>query len=218
MAEEFSVLGTALLMMVVDFKKMAFEFKKFFGLDSTQAFPALSIAENKLCYADDCFEFNIIADRDWNCKHSVNAYYKHSERCHEIGIKESVYLLALDGNKDALVAIAHEISHWGLINFFKLNFGIAEFNKLDPVTKTVLTQIHENITDLLTALLIFSEEELLSMDGSQKIDFGSSMGSNQISLAAYYCKNHKLLTENFIKNIAPKIREHNQIQRRLNNA
>ena len=80
MAEEFTALGTALIMMVVDFKKMAFEFKKFLGLDLTQAFPALNIAENKLCYADAQFEFCIVADSDWNCKDSVNAYYKHSKR------------------------------------------------------------------------------------------------------------------------------------------
>ncbi len=89
-------------MMVVDFKKMAVEFKKFFGLGSTQKFPALSIAESKLCMADDRFEFNVIADSDWNYKDSVQAYYKHSENRHEIGIKESVYKKARNGDRSAL--------------------------------------------------------------------------------------------------------------------
>ena len=62
MAEQISMIGTVILMMVVDFKKMAVEFRKFFELDSTQNFPALNIAEKKLCQADAQFEFNIIAD------------------------------------------------------------------------------------------------------------------------------------------------------------
>ena len=218
MAEEFTALGTALIMMVVDFKKMAFEFKKFLGLDLTQAFPALNIAENKLCYADAQFEFCIVADSDWNCKDSVNAYYKHSERRHEIGVRESVYLLALGGDFNALYSIAHEVAHWGLINYFKINFGLPEFERLDPVSKMVILQIHENITDVLTALLVFSEEELLKMDTGDKAGFSSFIGKNQLALAAYYCKHHKLLTENFFKNIAPKIWEQNKIQRRLKNA
>ncbi len=32
MADQISVVGTVILMMIVDFKKMAVEFKKFFGL------------------------------------------------------------------------------------------------------------------------------------------------------------------------------------------
>ena len=43
MAEQISMIGTVILMMVVDFKKMAVEFRKFFELDSTQNFPALNI-------------------------------------------------------------------------------------------------------------------------------------------------------------------------------
>lgn len=45
MAEQISMIGTVILMMVVDFKQMAIEFRKFFELDSTQNFPALNIAE-----------------------------------------------------------------------------------------------------------------------------------------------------------------------------
>ena len=216
MAEQICIAGTVLLMMVVDFNKMAVEFKKFFGLDSSQKFPALSIAENSLCFADNDFEFNVVADKDWKYKDSVQAYYRHSKNRHEIGIKESVYNKARAGNKTALVSIAHEISHWGLINHFKIDLGILE--QLDPVSKAILNRIHENITDLLTALLVFNEEELLKMNDGKSFDFGSCMGSNQLALAAYYCKHHKLLTENFFKNIAPKIWEQNQIQRRLKNA
>ena len=152
MADQISVVGTVILMMIVDFKKIAVEFKRLFGLDSTQKFPALSIAENKLCMADEHFEFNVVADLDWNYKDSVQAYYRHSENRHEIGIKESVY---------------------------------------------------ENIADLLTTLLVFSEAELSQAHCAKDLDLSSCMSETQFSLAHFYCQNHEVLTENFIKNIVP---------------
>ena len=45
MADQISVVGTVIIMMVVDFKKMAVEFKKFFGLGSTQKFPIEGIGK-----------------------------------------------------------------------------------------------------------------------------------------------------------------------------
>lgn len=204
MAEQFSVLGTVVLMMLVDFKKMATEFRKFFGLTSSQAFPALSIAENRLCQADGRFEFCVIADRDWTYRDSVQAYYRHSANLHEIGIKESVYERARGGDRDALVSIAHEIAHWGLINYFNLDLGADEMGGLGPVERAVLTDIHENVTDLLTALLVFSEEEL--MEGYREGDAGlcSCMGDGQLSLAHFYCQNHEALVRGFMKNIMPR--------------
>lgn len=210
MAEQISVVGTVILMMIVDFKKMAVEFKKFFGLDSTQSFPALSIAENKISQADAHFEFNVIADSDWSCRDSVQAYYKHCSNSHEIGIKESVYERARNGDRTALYSIAHEISHWGLINYFKINLGVQEFDQLDPVSRAVLMNIHENIADLLTSLLVFSEEELLHAQGAGDFDFSSCMSKDQISLALFYCQNHKTLTENFMKRFAPQITAQNK--------
>ncbi|BDC97280.1 hypothetical protein [Treponema saccharophilum] len=218
MADQISVVGTVILMMIVDFKQMAVEFKKFFGLSSTQNFPALSIAENTLCQADTNFEFNVIADADWDCKESVQAYYKHRANLHEICIKESVYERARSGDRSALYSIAHEISHWGLINYFKLNLGLQEFERLDTVSKAVFMNIHENIADLLTSLLVFSEEELLKAQSAGDFDFGSCMGKDQISLALFYCQNHKVLAENFMKNIVPKIMAQNkqtELQRRI---
>ncbi len=205
MAEQFCIMGTVFLMMIVDFKKMACEFKKFFGLDSAQKFPALNIAEKQLYMSDECFEFNVIEDSEWNCKDSVQAYYKHSKNCHEIGIKESVYQKARSGDKTALISIAHEISHWGLINHFKLDIGIKEVNELNDFLKGIIFNIHENITDLLTALLVFSEKELSQAECAKEIDFSSCMSENQFSLAHFYCRNHKALAENFMKNFFPKI-------------
>ena len=218
MADQISVLGTVILMMLVDFKQMAVEFKKFFDLDATQNFPALSIAENKLCQADAHFEFNIIADADWNCKESVQAYYRHCKNRHEIGIKESVYEKARNGDRSALYSIAHEISHWGLINYFKINFGVQDFEQLDPVSKAVLMNIHENITDLITSLLVFSEDELLNAQSAGDFDFSSCMSQDQLSLALFYCQNHQILTENFMKNFVPKFKAQNnqhELQRRI---
>ncbi len=210
MAEQISVVGTVILMMIVDFKKMAVEFKKFFGLDSTQSFSALSIAENKISQADAHFEFNVIADSDWSCKDSVQAYYRHCSNSHEIGIKESVYERARNGDRGALYSIAHEISHWGLINYFNLNLGVSAFEQLEPVVKSVLMSIHENIADLLTSLLVFSEEELLHAQDAGDFDFSSCMSKDQISLALFYCQNHKILTENFMKRFAPQVTAQNK--------
>lgn len=218
MADQISVVGTVILMMIVDFKQMAVEFKKFFGLDSTQMFPALSIAENKLCQADAHFEFNVIPDAEWTCKESIQAYYKHCKNLHEICIKESVYEKARNGDRGALYSIAHEISHWGLINYFKINLGIQEFEQLDPVSKVVFMNIHENIADLLTSLLVFSEEELLKAQSAGDLDFSSCMSKDQVSLALFYCQNHRILTENFMNNFVPKIMAQNkqtQLQRRI---
>ena len=218
MAEQISVVGTIFLMMIVDFRKMAVEFKKFFGLDSTQNFPALSIAENKLCQADSHFEFNVIADDDWEYKDSVQAYYKHRANLHEICIKESVYDKAHNGDCSALYSIAHEISNWGLINYFKINLGIQEFEQLDPVSRVALMNIHENIADLFTALLVFSEDEILKAQSAGDFDFSSCMSKNQISLALFYCQNHEVLAKNFMKKFAPQLLAQNkqtEIQRRI---
>ena len=219
MAEQISMIGTVILMMVVDFKKMAVEFRKFFELDSTQNFPALNIAEKKLCQADAQFEFNIIADADWNYKDSIQAYYKHRSNCHEIGIKESVYQKARNGDHCALYSIAHEISHWGLINYFKLGTGIPESEQIDPIAKAVFIKIHENIADLLTSLLVFSEEELLQAKGAGDLDLSSFMGKEQLSLAHFYCQNHETLTENFMKKLVSHItaqKNNSELQRRIN--
>ncbi len=205
MAEQITMMGTILLMMIVDYKKMAFEFKKFFGLDDSAKFPALNIAENKLFQADSQFEFNVIADKDWNFKNSIQAYYKHCANRHEIGIKESVYNKARNGDRSALVSIAHEISHWGLINYFKFNLGLTAEEQQNPLIRKVYLDIHENIVDLLTSLLIFSEEELLQAQSAENLDYSSCMSKNQISLALFYCQNHKALAENFVKNIVPEI-------------
>lgn len=215
MAEQISVVGTVILMMIVDFKRMAFEFKKFFGLESSQDFPALSIAENKLCQADAHFAFSIVADADWHHQDSVQAYYRHCESSHEIGIKESVYEKARGGDRSALYSIAHEISHWGLINYFKINVGVQEFGWLDPITKAVLLDIHENMADLLTSLLVFSEEELLNAKSAGDLDFGPCMGEAPVSLARFYCQNHKALVQNFMKHIVPQIAAQKQKVRRI---
>ena len=215
MAEQISVVGTIILMMIVDFKKMAVEFKKFFELDSSQMFPALSIAENKLLQADTHFQFNIKPDAEWNCKDSIQAYYRHCANLHEICIKESVYEKARNGDRGALYSIAHEISHWGLLNYFNINLGVQEFERLDPVSKIVLMNIHENMADLLTSLLVFTEEELLNAQSAGDLDFSSCMSKDQISLALFYCQNHKTLTENFIKNFVPKTMAQNQQLRRI---
>ena len=89
------------------------------------------------------------------------------------------------------------------------------FERLDSFSKAILMNIHENIADLLTSLLVFSEEELLQANCAKDLDFSSCMSENQFSLAHFYCQNHKALAENFIKNIVPKVMAQNQQQRRI---
>ena len=91
------------------------------------------------------------------------------------------------------------------------------FERLDSFSKAILMNIHENIADLLTSLLVFSEEELLKAQSAGDFDFSSCMGKDQISLALFYCQNRKALAENFMKNIVPKIMAKNKqtlLQRR----
>jgi len=201
MAEQVSIFGTVIMMMIVDFEKIAQEFKRFFGLDSNHRFPALNIAEKTLCVADSNFIFSVIADDEWKEKESVQAYYRHTEKVHEICIKESVYEKARKGDMSALGSILHELSHWALINYFKINLGIKDFSKFKTTTRITLIKIHENMADLLTALVLFSEEELVQAECTGNKVYNSCMGLKQISLALFYCQNHKMLTDHFIKKI-----------------
>lgn len=209
MAEQLEAVGTVLVIMFLDFKRMAVEFRKLFSLSDCGNFPALDIAENEIYEKDKDFEFNIVSDCDWDFKNSVQAYYRHSSSKHEIGIKESVYNKALGGDRNALVSIAHEISHWALINCFKLNFGLDV--TLPQVAKDILIGIHENLTDLLTSLLIFPEDELMKAKSAQEIEGGSCIGGLQLDLALFYCQNYKTLQENFISNILPQIEENKRL-------
>lgn len=215
MADQFSIMGTFILMMFVDFKQMVIEFKKHFGLDASQNFPVLSIAENKLCQSDARFEFSIVADDEWEYKDSIQAYYKHCANKHEIGIKESVYNKARNGDRNALNSIAHEISHWALINYFKITLGVNEFEQLDPITRVVIINIHENIAGLMTLLLVFREEDLLDTESARDLDFGSCMSQEQISLALFYLQNHDALTNNFMRKLVSVTETQKQEIRRI---
>lgn len=212
MAEQLEAAGTVFLMMILDFKKMAVEFRKIFSISDNEKFPALHIAENGIYEKDGDFEFNIVSDSDWHFKDSVQAYYRHSSSKHEIGIRESVYQKALGGDKNALVSIAHEISHWALINCFEVNFGIDI--SIPPAARQILIGIHENLTDLLTSLLIFPEDKLMSAKSAEEIEDSSCMSGEQIDLALFYCQNYKILQENFIRNILPQIERQIMINER----
>lgn len=105
-----------------------------------------------------------------------------------------------------------------MINYFKLSTGIPESEQIDPITKAVFIKIHENIADLLTSLLVFSEEELLQAKGAGDLDLSSFMSKDQLSLAHFYCQNHKTLTENFMKKLVSHItaqKNNSELQRRI---
>lgn len=84
-----------------------------------------------------------------------------------------------------------------------------KIEQLDDFLKRIICNIHENITDLLTALLVFSEEELSQAGCAKDLDFSSCMSENQFFLARFYCLNHKNLTESFINNFDSRIPAYN---------
>ena len=205
MAEQISIIFTTLLMVLVDFKKIAGEFRKVFNLNSTEEFPAVKIAENKIHESYDKYTISIIPDAEWNYKNSVQAYYKHSDAVHEIGIKESVYRKALGGDKDALFSIAHEVVHWGLINHFNFHFGLKDNTPQEA--KVILCGIHENLVDLITPLLVLSEAELEKARGAKSnLDY-TCLSVGQLDLALFYSQNYDVIQENFKKNIAPLLKK-----------
>lgn len=205
MAEEITILLTAAFMSLIDFKKIVNEFRTVFKLGLTEEFPAVKIAERDIPESDSKFTTRIIADCEWDFKDSVQAYYRHSENVHEIGIKESVYRRALDGDKDALFSVAHEIVHWGLVNHIKLRFGL---NKDVPhEVNVVLCGVHENFVDLITPLLVLSEEELKAAQGARpELDY-TCLSGGQLDLALFYYQNYDVLQENFKKNIEPYLKK-----------
>lgn len=205
MAEQISILCTTILMFFIDFKKVASEFRKVFNLDSTEEFPAVKIAERKIPESDSKFTVLVVADCDWDFENSVQAYYRHSDNVHEIGIKESVYYRALGGDKDALFSVAHEIVHWGLINHFNFRFGLNE--DVPPEARMILCGIHENLVDLVTPLLVLSEDELKAAQ-SAKSDFDyTCLSGGQLDLALFYFQNYDVLQKNFKRNIVPSLRK-----------
>lgn len=212
MAEEISILVTTVLMIFVDFKKVSQEFRKRFNLKPFEDFPALKITD-KIAESDEKFVFNIVPDEDWNYKDSIQAYYVHSDDVHEIGIKESVYSKASNGDKGALISIAHEIVHWGLVNYFKFSFGLEK--NISKEIQIILGKVHENLVDLVTPLLVFTEEELQAFQSASGVDY-SLLGKNQLDLALFYSKNYDVLQSNFKKNIAPFLENHKTKKRRNN--
>lgn len=205
MAEQISILLTTALMFFIDFKKVANEFRKVFNLGMTEEFPAVKIAERKIPESDSKFTVAIVADSEWTFLNSVQAYYRHSENVHEIGIKESVYLKALGGDKDALFSVAHEIVHWGLINQFDFRFGLNE--DVPHEVKMILCGIHENLVDLVTPLLVLSEDELKAAQSARAdLDY-TCLSGGQLDLALFYSQNYDVLQKNFKRNIAPYLRK-----------
>lgn len=190
MDENECIKRTAIFIQLYDFSKITSKLIDFFGVSSPDSRLTVTKIELAITKADTLFQLNVIPDDKWPYGQNIQAYYLHSETLHEIGIKESVYNRACNGDLNALSSFLHEACHWVAINFLYLS-----------VTDEYFKQFHENIVDLLTALLMLHKTELAEKSASI-ID---SIKSCPISLALFYCKHHKLLEHNFNENILPKL-------------
>lgn len=190
MAQDLAeIVGTALIMLAVDFTELAKKFRSFFELDTNCDFPAMLLMEDKIVSKDEKYNFDIISDSEWKHGKNVQAFYFHSEGVHQIGIKESVYQKARDGDKSALLVIAHEISHWALINICRINLPVLDDGSVQSV---VMRRITENLADLLTSLLVTPEKILLENGGERKL-LCSALSQKQTDFASFYSQNIKFL-------------------------
>lgn len=181
------IVGTALIMLAVDFTELAKKFRAFFELDTDCDFPAMLLMEDKIVSKDEKYDFDIISDSEWEHGKNVQAFYKHSEGVHQIGIRESVYQEARNGNKSALLVIAHEISHWALINICRINLPVFDDGSVQSL---VMRRISENLADLLTSLLVTPEKNLLENGRERKL-LCSALSQKQSDFANFYSQNIK---------------------------
>ena len=192
MDENECIKRTAFFIQLYDFTKITSDLINFFGVSSPDVRLSVTKIELAITKADPLFQLNIIPDDEWPYDHNIQAYYRHSEISHEIGIQESVYVRACKGDLNALSSFVHEACHWAAIKFLFLS-----------VKEESVKPFHENIVDLLTAMLMLYKTELAEQSAS-KID---SIKSCPISLALFYCKHHKILERNFTMNILPKLKK-----------
>lgn len=183
------IVGTALIMLAVDFTELAKKFRSFFELGSDSDFPAMLLMEDKIVSKDEKYDFDIVSDCEWEHGENVQAFYFHSEGVHQIVIKESVYQKARNGDKSALLVIAHEISHWALINICRINLPVQDDGSVQSI---VMRRITENLADLLTSLLV-TPEKILSENGKGGKLLCSALSRRQSDFASFYSQNIKLL-------------------------
>ncbi|MDD6486196.1 MAG: hypothetical protein PUF61_04555 [Spirochaetales bacterium] len=190
MDENECIKRTAIFIQLYDFSKITSKLIDFFGVSSPDSLLTVTKIELAITKADTLFQLNVIPEDKWPYGQNIQAYYLHSETLHEIGIQESVYNRACNGDLNALSSFLHEACHWVAINILYLS-----------VTDEYFKQFHENIVDLLTAMLMLHKTELAEKSASI-ID---SIKSCPISLALFYCKHHRLFEHNFNVNILPKL-------------
>lgn len=192
MDENECIKRTAIFIQLYDFSKITSKLIDFFGVSSPDSRLTVTKIELAITKADTLFQLNVIPDDKWPYGQNIQAYYLHSETVHEIGIQESVYNRACNGDLNALSSFVHEACHWAVIKFLYLS-----------LTGESVKQFHENIVDLLTAMLMLQKTEL----AEQSASIIDSIKSCPISLALFYCKLHKLLERNFNVNILPKLKK-----------
>ncbi len=195
MDEIISIWRTALFIQLYDCSKITSTLIRFFVGRSPESRLTVAKIEIALEKADDLFQLNVISDDEWSYGQNIQAYYLHSDSLHEIGIKESVYLRACEGDLDALTSFVHEACHWAAIKFLGLSVS-GEFNELRK-------QFHENIVDFLTALLMLHMPELAEKSASEI----KGIKSCPMTLALFYSQNHKLFENNFYENILPSLKK-----------
>lgn len=201
-------LGTMVVLSIFDFLRISRKFKKEFEIQEGDILPVLDIIENRLYFLDPKFNFSIISDKEWHYPKTVQAYYLHSKTNHEIIIRESVYNKALEKDINAIITLTHEISHWALFNFFSIDSG--KEVKYAPFFKRLYIQIDENITDLLTCLLVTSEEEIVNAKNIKDFKYASHMSKRQLEMTLFYCQGYDMFKDNYRNHILPALEKKNK--------
>ena len=154
MTDETSTL-IALVLLMLNKQYVSAKLREFFKLDKADEHSIVSKLEIAMTKKDKLFCLNVIPDNEWKEGESVQAYYRHSKTSHEIGIKESVYEKACEGQPFAVFTFVHETAHWGLINNF--NHCLAKWTSLDEKGRRSLRRMHESFADVISVILLYRD-------------------------------------------------------------
>ena len=154
MTDETSI-TIVLLLLMLNQKAASAKLREFFMMDNADVHSIVSKLEIAMTKKDKLFCLNVIPDSEWVVGESVRAYYKHSETSHEIGIKESVYEKACEGQPFAVFTFVHEAAHWSVFNSF--NQSLTKWASLDEKARRYLRKMHENFADVISVMLLNRE-------------------------------------------------------------
>lgn len=145
----------ALLLLILHQKTVSAKLREFFKLDNADENSIVKRLEITMTKKDNLFCLNVIPDSEWKEGETIQAYYKHSDTSHEIGIKESVYEKACEGQLFAVFIFAHETCHWAFIN--SSQHCLKKWSSLDEKGRKTLRRMHESFADVMSVILLHRE-------------------------------------------------------------